>query len=345
MAGTELRYTYIAKRAYWRFRHKLTGDVALPHARGIHVSLQPQQAEFITRYAELLSAVERRAAVAPLSRASFAWLVREYRRSAEFNELADSTQLDYGRTLDLIVAELGDVRFAVATRNILKAVRDGHAETVRKAHKIKQMLSRLYSWADENDHVPAGFNPAKSIKRLKRKGGDREIVVWSDAEVEMFLAVAPPHIVTPVLLALYTGQRREDVAKMTWQQFQGDVIRVRQSKTTALLDIACHSVLRRHLDALPRSAIVIATSADGVAFTAQGLSEALRRAVMKIISLPNNRSMHGLRYAAGSRMEEAGCTVAEIESVLGHQTFKMALKYASQRLRSKAAIAKMEISQ
>ena len=54
--------------------------------------------------------------------------------------------------------------------------------------------------------------------------------------------------------------------------------------------------------------------------------------------------MHGLRYAAGSKMEEAGCTVAEIESVLGHQTFKMALKYASQRLRAKAAIEKMEVT-
>ncbi|WP_419808716.1 tyrosine-type recombinase/integrase [Sphingomonas sp.] len=345
MAATELRYTYIAKGRYWRFRHKLTGDVALPNKRGIHWSEQPHQPAFIARYAELLEAVDRRAATVPVSRASFAWLVQQYRRSAEFNELADATQLDYGRTLDLIVAELGEVRFAMATRNILKAVRDGHAETVRKAHKIKQMLSRLYSWADENDHVPAGFNPAKSIKRLKRKGGDREIVVWSDAEVDLFLATAPAHIVTPVLIALYTGQRREDVAKMTWQQFQGDVIRVRQSKTSALLDIACHSVLRRHLDALPRTAVVIATSADAVAFTAQGLSEALRRVVMKTADLPNNRSMHGLRYAAGSRMEEAGCTVAEIESVLGHQTFKMALKYASQRLRAKAAMAKMEVAE
>ena len=345
MAATELRYTYIAKGRYWRFRHKLTGDVALPNKRGVHWSEQPQQPEFMTRYAELLAAVDRRDKVAPVSRASFAWLVGEYRRSAEFRELADATQLDYSRTLNLIVEELGEVRYAVATRNILKAVRDGHADTVRKAHKIKQMLSRLYSWADENDHVPAGFNPAKSIKRLKRKGGDREIVVWSDAEVDIFLATAPAHIVTPVLVALYTGQRREDVAKMTWQQFQGDVIRVRQSKTTALLDIACHSVMRRHLETLPRTAVVICASADGAAYTAQGLSEALRRAVRKTAGLPNNRSMHGLRYAAGSRMEEAGCTVAEIESVLGHQTFKMALKYASQRLRAKAAMAKMEAAE
>ncbi|WP_170112613.1 MULTISPECIES: hypothetical protein [Sphingomonas] len=41
-------------------------------------------------------------------------------------------------------------------------------------------------------------------------------------------------------------------------------------------------------------------------------------------------------------MEEAGCTIAEIETVLGHQTFKMALIYAPQRLRARAAIAKME---
>ncbi len=345
MAGTDLKYTYLSKGTYWRFRHKLTGDLPLPHDPALHWSEQPSRSGFMEHYAELLAVVEARGAKKPVARSSFDWLVGQYRRSPEFRGLADATQLDYGRTLDLIVEELGDVRYAAATRNMLKAVRDDHAQTVRKAHKIKQMLSRLYSWADENDHVPAGFNPAKGIKRLKRKGGDKEIVVWSDAEVEHFLRGAPPHLVTPVLVALYTGQRREDVVKMTWQQFQGDIIRVRQSKTTALLDIACHGALRKHLDALPRRGVVICTTEAGKAFTPNGLSGAIRRRVESIDAMPNNRSMHGLRYAAGSRMEEAGCTVAEIESVLGHQTFKMALKYASQRLRAAAAMAKMEAAE
>lgn len=342
MAGTNLRYTYLAKGTYWRFRHKFTGDVPLPHETGLHWSKQQERSAFMERYAELLATVEARGAKRPPSRSSFAWLVDQYRRSPEFAGLADATQLDYGRTLDLIVQELGEVRYAVATRNMLRAVRDDHAATVRKAHKIKQMLSRLYSWADEADLVPACYNPAKGIKRLKRKGGEREIVVWSDAEVELFLAGAAPHLVTPVLIALFTGQRREDVVRMTWQQFQGDVIRVRQSKTTALLDIACHATLRRHLDTLKRRTGPICLTADGDPFTPNGLSGAIRRHVSSVADMPNNRSMHGLRYAAGSRMEEAGCTVAEIESVLGHQTFKMALKYASQRLRAKAAMAKME---
>ena len=345
MARTELRYTYIAKGRYWRFRHKVVGDVALPNDPVIHWSLQPQQAAFMARYAELLAAVERRERARPPAKSSFAWLIDQYRRSAEFGELADATQLDYGRTLDLLRDELGEFSFALATKTMLKAVRDDHKDTIRKAHKIKQMLSRLYSWADEAELVPAGFNPAATIKRLKRKGGDREIVVWSDAEVDGFLAGCPAHVRTPVLIALYTGQRREDVVRMVWTQFQGDVIRVRQSKTTALLDITCHSALKRHLDLLPRVGVVICTTDAGKAFTANGLSQALRRAVADTPGLPNNRSMHGLRYAAGSRMEEAGCTVAEIESVLGHQTFKMALKYASQRLRAKAAMAKMEAAE
>ncbi|UAK23631.1 tyrosine-type recombinase/integrase [Sphingomonas nostoxanthinifaciens] len=158
----------------------------------------------------------------------------------------------------------------------------------------------------------------------------------------MFLRGCAAHLRTPILIALYTGQRRKDVVHMTWKQFQGDIVRVRQSKTSALLDIACHTELRKHLDGLKRRGVVICTTAAGKAFTENSLSQALRTAVAATEGMPANRSMHGLRYAAGSRMEEAGCTVAEIESVLGHQTFKMALKYASQRLRAKAAMQKME---
>lgn len=342
MAGTDLRFTYIAKGRYWRFRHKLTGDVALPHTRGLHWSLQSQQPAFIARYAELLAIVESRTKLRPLSRTSFAWLIRQYRSSPEFRELADRTQDDYNDTLDLLDRDLGAVAYALATRAILKAVRDDYSATVRKAHKVKQMLSRLYSWADEQDLVPPGFNPAKGIKRLKPKGGVKEIVVWSDAEIEMALKACPPHVRTPVMLALYTGQRRQDLVSMTWKQFQGGIVRVRQSKTSALLDIACHSALRKHLEGIKQRGIVICTTAAGRAYTPNSLSQAVRRIVTSIAAMPQDRSLHGLRYAAGSHMEEAGCTVAQIESVLGHQTFRMALKYASQRLRAKAAMDLME---
>lgn len=339
MARTNLRYTYIAKGRYWRFRHRKIGDVPLPG--------QPGSEAFHKRYSELMAKVN---STEPAEdRQALSWLTAKYRKSVELASLSDSTQKDYLQTLDLIDREMGDQPFALITRKMIKTVRDDYAATPRKAHKIKQMMSRLYSWAEENDLVAEGFNPAKGIKKLGRKGGEKEYVVWSEAEIALMLKEAPGFMKTVILVTLYTGQRVADVARMTWQQFQGDVVRVRQSKTGKPLIIACHPILRDHLkdlrrklDAEGKRGIMICTSAVGRPYNANSLSSAVGRAVRAVGEMPNDRSLHGLRYAAGSMLEEAGCTVAEIESVLGHETFKMALKYASQRLRSKAAMEKAE---
>jgi integrase len=347
VAPTDLLYTYKAKGKYWRFRHPLVGDVALPRVKGLPVEEQPRQAAFMEKYAEHLKTVETRAAVPPPRRDSFTWLIKQYRASEEFKSLADATQLDYGNTLKIIDEELGDQPFALTTRAMIKAVRDDYAATPRKAHKIKQMTSRLYSWSEGEDLVAEGFNPASRVKRLKRKGGTREYAVWSQTEFEAFMAGAIVPMQTAAMIARYTGQRARDIVKMVWTDFQGDMIRVRQHKTGTPLMIACHRELRTYLDDLKRrrSGVMILTSVAGEPYNANSLSSAIGRDVArlaKVEKMPTGRSIHGLRYMAGSDMEEAGCTVSEIESVLGHQTFKMALKYASQRLRAKSAINKME---
>lgn len=342
MVRTDLRYTYIAKGRYWRFRHPATGDIALPGA--------PGDVKFHEKYALLVAKVEDRPAA--IGRDTFAWLIGRYKASAEFRSLSDATQIDYVKTLDLLIGELGTARFARTTRTMIKTVRDSYSDTPRKAHKIKQMVSRLYSWADENDLVPEGMNPAKSIKKIKPKGGAKEYICWSAFEFDAFVLRAIRPMRTAVMLARYTGQRAEDIVTMTWADFQGDMIRVRQSKTHMPLDIPCHSALRVYLDSLKRDldrekgrGILILTSVAGAPYNANSLSSAIGREVRKVAKatdFPTDRSIHGLRYMAGSDIEEAGGTVAEIESVLGHQTFKMALKYASQRLRARVATAKRE---
>lgn len=72
-------------------------------------------------------------------------------------------------------------------------------------------------------------------------------------------------------------------------------------------------------------------------------NEALRRhaAVRKIEGMPH-RSLHGLRYAAAGMLEDAGCTMVEISSIIGHRTYQMAMKYARQRKDAEAAIRRIE---
>lgn len=330
MAQTDLKYTYIAKGRYWRFRRD-GDDIALP-AR--------DDPKFLTRYEELMALYDARAAATD-DRQSWRWLIKRYRASAEFNALADRTQDDYSDTLDLLDAEIGAEPFRLTTRAMLKAVRDDYASTPRKAHKIKQMTSRLYSWADEEELVPEGFNPAAGIKRLKARV--KPITPWSEEEIVMVLAVVPAHVRTPLMLALYTGQRREDIVSMSWQDYQGAFIRVRQSKTGEPLDIACHRTLRGYLDSIKTDfGGPICRNAEGKPFTANALSQALRRVVESIDAMPNDRSMHGLRYAAAGRLEEAGVTIAQASAVLGHRTYQMAIKYLSQRRASQEAVSKQE---
>lgn len=337
-----LKFVRIVKGKYAFFRSKETGDVALPRPIG--------GPEFHRKYAELLDIRERGRTPVEADRSSWSWLIDAYLASAEFAALADTTQDDYRRTCELLRAELGDQPFRFTTRGMLKAVRDDFAATPRKANKVKQMASRLFTWADENDLVPAGFNPAADLKRLKRKGGDREILDWSDAEIEWIFAAAPAHVLTPLMIFLFTGQRERDVPGMTWSQWQGDVIRVRTSKTGALLDIPCHPALKTYLERLRASRKVVAMSGEiclteaGKPFSVNGLNGAIRRLVERVArthAIPGNRSPHGLRYSAASRMEEGGATHAAIAEVLGHRTFRMALKYAGQRVRARSAVAAM----
>lgn len=329
------------------FRSKETGRIRL---KGL-----PGDPGFYASYDDARQLRDRlqRAAAGDVDQDSFAWLVDSYLKSAEYKALADPTQADYAKTCALLVDELGMAPFRCVTRTMIKMVRDDLADTARKANKVQQMASRIYSWAQEGELVPDGFNPAQGLKRLKRKGGEREIVPWSDAEIAIALADAPLPLKTVILVALYTGQRREDVAganAMTWQQDQGAWLRVRTSKTRTLVDLPCHPVLRAHLDALPKLRGVIphpkapiCCGPDGKPWpSVNAMSGQLRRFVEQHPRLPNNRSMHGLRYAAAARMEEGGAGVADIEAVLGHRTFKMALKYASRRKRAEAGVAAMK---
>lgn len=347
MARANLPFTFVAVargRSYWRYRSKETGVVKLPGAPGDPAFLQAYQ------QAQELRLARRAAEAAGVpDESTWSWLIKQYLLSPEYAALADSTQLDYARTCALIAAELGREPYRYTTRGMLKDLRDDRAATPRAAHKIKQMASRLYSWADECELVPEGFNPAHKLKRLKRKGGEKEYVPWSDQEIGWLLETAPAHVVTPVMIALYTGQRREDVLAMTWQQWQSDIIRCRTSKTRQLVDMPCHAALRAHFEQL-RSGAKVVSLTGAVCLTAQGtpyatanaMSGALRRAVEQHASVPNNRSFHGLRYAAAARMAEGGASVAAIEAVLGHRTFKMAMKYASARLRAAEGIAAMK---
>ena len=69
---------------------------------------------------------------------------------------------------------------------------------------------------------------------------------------------------------------------------------------------------------------------DGVPF----MREAMRAA-----DLPNDCTLHGLRYTFATRAIELGLDWQTIESIVGHKTAAMAFKYTQQRRQARLAIA------
>ncbi|MER8900076.1 tyrosine-type recombinase/integrase [Mesorhizobium sp. M0676] len=94
--------------------------------------------------------------------------------------------------------------------------------------------------------------------------------VWTAADEAAFYASAPAHLHLPLTLALWTGQRQGDLLRLTWQQYDGKVIRLQQSKTGTRVVIPVGAPLKAALGALRDKVGQILLNSDGVPWTSDG---------------------------------------------------------------------------
>jgi integrase len=147
---------------------------------------------------------------------------------------------------------------------------------------------------------------------------------WPDKVLTAFYAAAPAHLRLAVMLLLYTGQRRSDVIKMKWSQFDGTTIEVaQQQKTGAYVCIPCHQRLRKILTELPRRPEFILIGERGHEYKADTLTRLVRDQLAAIGI--RGYSVHGLRSNAAQSLAEAGCSISEIMAITGHKNPALAL--------------------
>lgn len=331
------KYTFVLKGKHWYFRHKLLGVSALPG--------QPGTAAFHTAYADKLTELSRRLGTHKEAEQrrkdeahtkSVRTFCESYLASTEFSLLKPLTKRDYERVIGILIAGAGDLQFPDLTRSDVVSIRDGLYESrgLRTANYAVQLLSLIGTWAVDHEMLPE--NHLLGVKKLKgQKGGGYR--PWTEAEIAHFIANARPHILLGVLIGLHTGQRMGDCIAMTPYQFLGGrAVMVRQQKTDELLEIPLAGQLRAAYEhrSHPNAERVI-VNPDGQPYNESAFSTALAKE-LKRVGL-QGISFHGLRYAAAARLEELGCTVGMITSIIGHRTFQMAMQYATKRRDAAAA--------
>ena len=161
-----------------------------------------------------------------------------YRATPDFTKLAPKSRRDYGRILDHLLRQLGAIPAADLDREVVYAIRDSFADAAHgQLHRARP--APLLSWAMDRGRIRE--NPAARPKQL-RIASRRQ--VWSAAAEARFLEVASPSMVLAYVLHAFTAQRQGDILAMTWHQYSGGRIRLRQAKTV-LVDVPVHRDLQR----------------------------------------------------------------------------------------------------
>lgn len=242
-------------------------------------------------------------------------VIRDYERTEGYQALADGTRKYYDRMLRQIRRTFGDLPFSALTRRVVVDFCHGF-ESAGEQKKAAAVLSNLFTVAVYHGHVEKNQATSLRLKTPKKRHH-----LWSEEDIAAFLTAAAEHrhgrlVALYFSILRYTAQRPGDVAAMTWKQYSGGTIKLRQQKTKALLEVPCHRDLRAILDGQERESIHVFARRDGtpIAYRTMRNFEYEVREAAGLTDL----QMRDLRRTAMVRMGEAGAGIHQIAAVSGH---------------------------
>lgn len=276
---------------------------------------------------------------APFVPDSLASMIQAYQASPEWMQLAPTTKNKYVRYLRPLMPH-AQYSARELTRKLVTVLRNQIVgmKHPAAANAFVRATSALYAWGMENGWVDA--NPTFRIKPLP--GG--HFPAWTPDVAAQSLEVLPEHLRRLVLLALYTGQRRGDLCRLAWSNYDGTRIRVTQIKTGTSLVIPVHPVLKAAMDGWERQATTILVNARGRPWKPGTASHGMKLAIDRL-GFPEGWNIHGLRKLAAANLAEAGCSALEIAAITGHKSLAMVSLYtnsADQERMATAAIVRLQ---
>lgn len=282
-------------------------------------------------------------AIASGARNSWGDLIRRYKTSQLYKNLAPKSKLLYERYGIGLVLDIENDVVKETKRSTIIEMRDDLMDTPGASSTFLKFVKLILNFAIHIEFDGIEYNVALKIEAPKL--GEHQPWVLSD--VKKFLEGTTPKLRLAVLIALYTGQRIGDILKMKWSDYDGAGIVVKQQKTKVQLYIPCHSVLKKALDEARQGPLInltyILSTKTGKQFTYNNFSWLWIRERHRLGMIEN--TFHGLRKTAAVWLAEAGCTTKEIAAITGHSTLAMIEYYTKgvdQKLLAISAMARMD---
>ncbi|NML93759.1 tyrosine-type recombinase/integrase [Novosphingobium olei] len=280
-----------------------------------------------------------------------------YRKSPQFQQLAERTRSDYLGHLDKIAAAkfspktpaFGTYPLAVIEdpkiRKRLLDWRDEMAKSSRRqADATFGVLRIILEWARDRGMI--SHNHATRPKKVYK--ADRSDKLWLPEHLDAFREHATPELRLALELALWTGQRQSDLLQLGWSAVKDGRLTFRQGKRKRKVDMPLPAALKAVLDAAPKKATTILATDKGKPWTVKPRPIHFMhkwREVALAAGL-DGLHFHDLRGTTCTMLADAGCTPSEIAAVLGwtlKTVNEMLDRYQSMTAtQSDSAVAKLE---
>lgn len=265
----------------------------------------------------------------PVGRTTWAALISSYRASDRFTTLRTVTRNDYQRVMDYLLEKNAEKDMTRLKRADVLAAMEKNKERVRFANYIPQVMSVLCEHAIDLGWIST--NPAKGVRRIKTpEHKKRTHIPWTDEAVAAFRAGSSGLPLLIFELGVGTVQRPADLTRFTWGDYDGDTLRLVQSKTGVALTLPCTAALRAALDhAKPDPcdpAKTILRNAYGAPMRYHNMAAIMRAERHRLDLFAYD--LHALRYRGVMELAWAGCTDGEIAAYSGHASLSMVRKYA-----------------
>jgi integrase len=233
-----------------------------------------------------------------------------FKKSNEWRGLSVSTKRIHEQGLRIAMEFWGD-DIEKIDRPMMYRFKDRNFDHPGRCKTALSALSAVFRFAHNNGWIIG--NPAANLSNLPKSTPHKR---WTDAEIDRFIETAPDYLGTAIMAALYTGQRRGDLVKMRWSDYDGETIHLVQQKTGKELTIYVHPKLRAALDRAGRVGPYLLRNSRNEPWCGPSLHRAVSRHA-KAIGL-HDRTLHGIRKSTASKLAELGCTPHQIMSVTGH---------------------------
>jgi len=307
----------------WRCYHRKTGTV---------IDLDRFPLYTLEFYGECYRIAELQQKADQAKPGTLGMLIKTYRASTAFQDLAPRTQADYQKCFDYL-KKIEDTPLGSFTSPLIVRIRDKAADGRgrRFGNYVRSVLSLLFAWGKERGYVKD--NPASAIKGIrKRRDAPEANRPWLDHEREAVLAALPSHMLPPIALMMFYGLDPQDALKLPRNAITGGMIDTQRAKTGVAVLLPLVPEVAKALEAAPdHDALTLCANSHGKPWTVSGFRASWRPIRQKLEEqgkVQPGLTLKGLGHTVATVLREMGKDYATIADALGQKTEAMAKHYS-----------------